>query len=284
MSAFRQKPSHRKERRPQASWLVLGLKRAPAVARGDITMHAIPARGSDHRKRYAPGQRLAVKQLVGVPGLGDTLCHVHVLTVQGPADQMTAGQIGFHEARLLGHRTTTDFRLQWIREHDIDWWQRVRDRLDGREPDEATLDEFEERFERRWAGKLIWAITFTVDIAEPARLLAARSEELYTHSVTRALQDEFPALSETDYERHVAKRREMTTADWVKQGEQARAKERETKSVEERLQRIERDARARSVDITSQMWLIRKRLPTVSATSLEKQIEAIEVRVYRIAA
>lgn len=262
MSAFRQRPSHRKARRPQASWLVLGTKRAPAVARGEITMHVLPAKGVDHRKRYAPGQRLAVKQLVGVPGLGDTLCHVRVLDVQGPGEQMTAGQIGFHEARILGHRTTGEFRLWWIREYDRAWWEPIRDRLaaDGREPDEDTLDEFEERFERRWAGKLVWAIRFTVDISEPARLLAAHSEELYTDSVTRALADEFPALSESDYDRHVAKRRDVTLKQRITLERETRLAEQESMTLGQRLDRAINEAHANGLSTTREVRVIEKRL------------------------
>jgi hypothetical protein len=230
-------------------------------------MHVRPAKGSDHRLRYQPGMRLAVKMCVGIKDMSDTLCHVHVLQVRGPSDPMTAGMIGYTEARMLGYATSDDFRAAWVSDMEPD---HTSDPLD--------------RFDTRWASKLIWAIRFEVDIAEAPRLLAVRSDELYVESPARALPHEFPALSTEDYKRHIHERRALSTADWIALGEQARAKERETKSVEERLQRLERDASSRGVDIGEDMWRIRKRLPFVTATSLEKQIAACETRVYRYAA
>jgi hypothetical protein len=281
---FRTRSSHRRARRPTASWIVAGPKGAKAIARGDITMIARPAKSGDHQKRYQPGMRLAVKMCVGIKGMSDTLCHVRVLDARGPRELMTAGQIGFAEARMLGHDTTGTFKLNWVREHDEQWWRPIQERLNGRDPDEDTLDEFLDRFDSRWASKLIWAVRFEIDITEASRLLAVRSDELYVESPARALPDEFPAISEADYKRHVQGRRDMSTADWIAKGEEARAKERETKSVEERLQRLERDARQRGIDISDDMWRIRKRLPFVTAQSLEKQIMACETRVYRFAA
>jgi hypothetical protein len=247
---FRTRSSHRRARRPTASWIVAGPKGAKAIARGDVTMIARPAKGSDHAKRYQPGMRLAVKMCVGIKGMSDTLCHVRALQVRGPRDPMTAGMIGYTEARMLGYATSDDFRTAWV--SDLD-------------PDHA--DDPLDRFDARWAGKLIWAVRFEVDIAEAPRLLAVRSDELYVESPARALPDEFPALSEEDYKRHVEGRRAMSTAQWVALEHQTREAELQALSLGERLDRAIRENRENGRSTTREVRVIEQRL-----MALEQQI------------
>jgi hypothetical protein len=251
MSKFRTRSSHRRARKPTASWIVAGPRGARAISRGDITMHVRPVRSGDHAKRYQPGMRLAVKMCVGIKGMSDTLCRVHVLQVQGPRDQMTAGQIGFAEARMLGHRTTDEFRVAWVAEYDQDW----------------TGDDPLARFDARWAGKLIWAVRFEVDIAEAPRLLAVRSDELYVENEAMALRGEMPALSEADYKRHVQDRRDMTSAQWVALEHRTRQAEIQALSLGERLDRAIRENRENGRSTTREVRVIEQRL-----LALEQQI------------
>ena len=98
------------------------------------------------------------------------------------ADTQTLGTVSFQEARAEGHRTTTAFRADWVQRHDLSWLAKHQD---------AEDDLLLERFDTRWAARMVWAITFQLDTDEPARFLADRNATTdYVDSPARALDGE----------------------------------------------------------------------------------------------
>jgi hypothetical protein len=146
---------------------------------------------------------------------------------------------------MLGYRTTDEFRAAWVREYDALTF---------------TDDDALARFDSRWAGKLVWAVRFEVDIAEAPRLLAVRSDELYVENEAMALRGEMPALSEADYDRHVAKRREVTTQQYIDLERETRLAEQERMTLGQRLDRAIAEARAGGLSTTREVRVIEKRL------------------------
>lgn len=81
------------------------------------------------------------------------------------------GDITYHDARAEGHRTTDDFRADWVARHDQRW---IADRdLD----DEALVD----RFHARWADTIVSVITLR-PVADQPRFLASQYDILHGHT------------------------------------------------------------------------------------------------------
>jgi hypothetical protein len=192
MPRFRNAPSRRRQPAPTAKWLVLGLTEARLVAHGQRATHMLPVKPSHHRKRFLPGQRLAVKAYVG----GPTECHVTVTDAQ----RVQLGHVDYAAARELGHPYVDAFRAAWVAEHEPD-----------HEGDAL------ERFDRRHAHREVWLVRFALDRLLPVRFLAQRSEEGYTENAARALRDEPPALYEHEWKQHVEGNRDLTHEDWLAQ-------------------------------------------------------------------
>lgn len=298
--SFRRRPSHHKQPRAQASWLVPGYS-ASDILHGARTTHLITAKSSDHRKRYAPGQRLAVKDYVP----GPTVCHVRLNTVRGPAGEtpFTLGDVDFTIARALGHVRLDDFRIDWVRHNDQAWWERADQEAAAAsvEPDELRganeiLDERAlERFNRRWAPKLAWLLTFTVDTVAQPRMLAAapsiydpqkenaegRDEDRgYTTADARALNGEHPALTDTEWAAHVGPESPYRRAERIAAQKQAR----EAKGWQERLAWAKSTAKAKGADIRDECRRFDRLMEQGKTEKAMRQLELIEQRVFPAAA
>lgn len=277
MKHFRTPQSRRSEPRPTATAIIMG-EAAKAVARGEVTMHIRPVGSRDHRKRFHASEKhpqiLAIRPSVGAP----TVCHVQVVDVRGPAERMTLGRVTFADARAAGYRTTLDFQRAWLARHDAAWV--ARQDVEADELDEAVVDA---RYARH-AYKPAWAITFTLKAGSGERYLAARSDELYVDSPAQGLKGELAALSVDDFDRHIAKRRHMTAVEYREAEQQQRDEERRMLSREQRVGRLEREAYARGIDISREMWVLRRRLGSMTDQALERQIRHVEAKVFRIAA
>lgn len=100
------------------------------------------------------------------------------------------GDITFSAAAAEGFRTTSEFKAYWVRTHDAGW-------VCGSEYPEhdeyLTEIALVERFDRRHADRMVWAVTFEVDKSHRQRLLAPaarpRGDELgYTGSPAHAMR------------------------------------------------------------------------------------------------
>jgi hypothetical protein len=229
----RRRPSHRKAPNPRASWLVPGFSNVTAILHQGRTAHLIPVKARDHRKRYATGQRLAVKPYIP----GPTECHVILTSVKGPGDLFSLGDVDYATARSLGYVRLDDFRLAWVEENDPAWWGHWND---GAEPTDAIL----ERFEQRWSGKLAWLLHFRIDTAAaPPRLIArngghgatyrqgadgrwqyveraedAEADRGYTSTTAHSDPEEPEALTDHEWKLHVDANRDLTHDQWVALG------------------------------------------------------------------
>lgn len=206
MSRFRHRPSHRKAAKPTASWLVLGPTEASAVRYDRRTLAVIPCKSSDHTRRYYEGQSLAVKAYVG----GANECRVLISTV----DRVPLGEIDYVTIRRLDYIRLDVFQATWVEQHDTNWL--------AKQGDDIGIDTLLDRFQARHAHKPVWRLEFKLDRLKPVRFLAQRSEELYTDSPHRALQDEMPALYDDEWERHIDANKDLDHGQWL-------AKERATR-------------------------------------------------------
>jgi hypothetical protein len=276
MAHFRTRPSHRRERSPTAKWIVLGHPADDIIHHG-LTAHILLARSGsgDHPKRYAAGQRLAVKHYVP----GPTECHVRLISVEGKASKprpFTLGQVDYAICRELGAYRLDDWRIQWVRSNDTLWTEKALPNLAaGVCEDDAILA----RFDRHWASKLAWLLRFQLDISCEPRLLAAtpsiytpnrendpdRDEDRgYVTSEALALKDEPPALRDAEYARHVPA--------WAERQQALRP-------LHERVDLARAAIELRGVEMRSELrrldWLIeRERWPDA-----ERQLALIETRL-----
>jgi hypothetical protein len=193
------------------------------------------------------------------PGRGKpAACRIEILDVR----QELVGQITFDDARAEGFRTTAEFSAAWVRIHDKAWvaaWNGTEDEHD------LTV-----RFTERHAQKPVWVITFKLDHAHVPRLLAARPAPDYVTDPRLALPGEPEALSDEDWKRHVEAHRDRNAAEWQTVEEHQRELDRRLMSQDERIARMRREANMRGVDITRELWLLNKRLPTLAGDSLER--------------
>lgn len=131
---------------------------------------------------FAPLDTVAVQ-----PGRGKPAA---VRVVVTSVHRERAGDITFPAAVAEGFRTTNEFKAHWVRAHDAGW-------VAGSEYPEH--DEFlpelvlVDRFDRRHADRIVWAVTFEIDRSHRHRLLAPagrpRGDELgYTSSPAHAMR------------------------------------------------------------------------------------------------
>lgn len=83
------------------------------------------------------------------------------------------GDITYHQARAEGHRTTNDFKADWVAKNDQRW-------IAGRDLDEDALLK---RFNRRWADTRVYAITLQ-PVADQPLYLASQYDILHGHTNT----------------------------------------------------------------------------------------------------
>lgn len=111
---------------------------------------------------------------------GGPVCHIII----DRAWIGSLGDIGLRDALAEGHKTTTDFKVWWVNQHDRVWVER-------REP-EADPGQAAERFDRRWSSTAVWAFAFHRDPTEQERYPAATGrgdERGYTTSPAEAIDD-----------------------------------------------------------------------------------------------
>jgi hypothetical protein len=253
MPKFRQKSSsQRREPKPTASWLVLGITAARLVACGQKTTHITPVKSRDHRKKYSVGQRLSVRAFVG----GPTEAHIHITSVQ----RVPAGSIDFHTARELGHVRVDDFREAWVAEHD--------DTYTGTAP--------LERFDSRHAHRDVWVLRFALDRSDFGGLPAAHSEEGYTDNPARAMPEEMPAVRDQQWEFHIgrpARDREARRQTMV-------AVERMAQPLDKRANAARAAARIKGVDVAREFRVYDRLAAHSTRDRALRQLELIESRVF----
>lgn len=219
-----------------------------------MTHHGITVSGPDARKiaagrkttiiRPARGDnppRLMVGEIYPVTITDATrpLCDVEVLG----RELTTAGTIGFDDARADGHRTTNEWRIEWVRRHDRAWVQG----LEAQRGDILTDEEHLERFADRHAGRNVWIVRLR--LGDVPRLLAPVSG----YVAKGGLPGEPEAVSEDV--------QEQITRDRARVREQERAGEisrRDLRSTTAKLRRAEREADAKGVDITPELAELRR--------------------------
>lgn len=282
MPHHRSRPTHRKARNPRASWLVLGGPTATSVLHHGQRALLIPVKAGDHRSRYSTGQRLAVKTYVP----GPTEAHVILTGVSGIRETFRLGDVDYATARELGHVRLDHFRCAWVEDNDHDWMARV---------EVPTDEQLMERFESRWDQKLAWLLRFRIDPTAPPRMLAAapssydpskenaegRDEDRgYTTVDSRSARDELPALTDDEWNRHVGSRSAFREHARLR----AEKAEREARSLDERIERAEKEARAKGYSLRSEMWVLKGHLRDGKPEKARQQMERIERRVFPMAA
>jgi hypothetical protein len=201
-----QTPRHGRKRapRPTARDLAVGHDNAKAINRGVMTLHIRPIRSSDHRKRYTPAKPLNVRAFTG----GPTWCKIIIVAVERiPLDQA----LTLANAKHAGYRTTAELAAA-----------------------------FECSYGKGRKDKPVWVVHFRLDLTETPRMLAAtggappnyrlgadgrwhyverhddrEGDRGYTSTVSHALRDELPALSDDDWRTHVARNKDLTHDRWV---------------------------------------------------------------------
>jgi hypothetical protein len=276
MPRFRNAPSRRRQPAPTAKWLVLGLTEARLVAHGQRATHMLPVKPSHHRKRFLPGQRLAVKAYVG----GPTECHVTVTDAQ----RVQLGHVDYAAARELGHPYVDAFRAAWVAEHEPDH-------------DGDAL----ERFERRHAHREVWLVRFALDRTEVPRMLAqagrdqgsyvagpdrrwryqpgtedAETDRGYTSSDSLSLRDAGRALKDDEWELHVgrpARVRETQRQAMIRT-------DRITQTTSERLAAARAAAQAKGFDMRDEFRRYDRLVLRERPGEALEQLALIESRVY----
>jgi hypothetical protein len=261
--------ARRKQRNLSARWLVTGTNAATAILHNGRTAHLQPVRSGDHRSRYSPGQRLALKAYVP----GPTDANLIIDSVQGPRQHFHLGDVDYQTARDLGYIRLDDFQIAWVEEHDPDW-------LDRYQGDTPITDAIVARFQQRWAGKLAWLLRFHIDPTAAPRMLAARSDELYVENEAMALKGEMPALYEDQWKLHVGPQSRYREQDRLAQ----RRAEREAKTSEARLLDAKRAAKAKGADIRDECRRFERLTEQGQTEKAMRQLALIETRAFPAAA
>lgn len=197
-------PSRRRDPRPTARDIAVGHDNAKSIHRGVITLHIRPVKATDHIKRYTPERVLNVRAFVG----GPTWCKIHITSAERVP---LTRALTLANAKHAGYRTTAELREA----HERSYGKGRKDRQ-------------------------VWVIQFRLDVSEQPRLLAVsgdaparyslgadgrwhyvqRHDERegdrgYTSTPSRALRDEFPALSDEDHKRHIEANLDLDHGQWV---------------------------------------------------------------------
>lgn len=146
-----------------------------------------------HPRTTKPGTDIPITPGQGKPPLG----RARILSIR----HQLLGDITYDEARAEGHRTTLDFKADWVCRHDRAW---IGDEdLD----DEALVA----RFNQRWATVICEVLELT-PVADEPRFLASQRDILtgrcdsmeYTTQRGRAI-DELECIPAADQERMSAR-------------------------------------------------------------------------------
>lgn len=167
--------------------LILPAAKARQILRGSATQH----RRQAHIAARV-GQDIPLRPGAGKPMLGRARIERIV--------EQRLGDITYHEARAEGHRTTDDFKADWVVRHDTKW-------IGDRDLDEDALLE---RFASRWSDTMVSVITLR-PVADEPRYLASQLDVLtghtddgeYTTRRGRAI-DDLEVVDERTMERYAA--------------------------------------------------------------------------------
>lgn len=182
-----------------------------AVIVGRKTQARRPMRGSA-TCRFKVGRDYAVQAGAGRP----VACYITVRSVE----RQRLDDIGYRDARAEGHRTTDEFRLQWVRTYDARWIKRELIDLVAAYDDTCSIVDWIllRRYEQRHADTPVFVITFDVQ-HDASRFMATQHDilggaEQYTPIRARAI-DGAEAVPKSWLDREAARARHA--------GEQQRA-------------------------------------------------------------
>lgn len=233
--------------------------------------------------RYKPGKDYAVQ-----PGRGQAAtCRIHIDAVRTER----LGDIAYTDARAEGFRSTDDFKTYWVSIHDKAWLEHEKAMLAEAEHDDGvTLDHDTwiarrslDMFEANHANKTVHVITFHLYHADTVRLLALRSDELYTNNHARAIRDEPEAVDE-DTQKRITAQAGTVQRQWGSIEQARRDQDRALLSREDQIVRLRRAARLRSIDASRELWALQNMLPTASDDRFVAKVQKTERKVFQIAA
>lgn len=128
---------------------------------------AVPSESPAVHRPFTP--KVGGMLTVSAPGLPPTRVQITGFTRE------PLGAIAFRDVLAEGHRTTDEFKTWWIARHDREWAQREPDphawfeAAYGRPAADRRLQGLEDviagplaRFDTRWAGREVWAVTLQV--------------------------------------------------------------------------------------------------------------------------
>lgn len=195
---------------------------------------------------------------------------------------VTAVEVVEHEpteaiARAAGYRDLAAYQVAWVERHEPTWRTRERARRGAlSEYDVIASDESDDgepvrachyrpvpdvalaaRFGVRWAGELVWVVTFRLDREERARLLTRRvgSGSDYTSSLSMGLVTEPEAVGPAGMAKITA-RLDLERDQFAV----LRAARRERQDVVERLREVIEEAESSGIDIGRQLASIDQRI------------------------
>lgn len=297
MTSFRQRPSRRRERSLTARALVTGFP-VSDIQHGNRRAILLPARNGkpphgDHDKRYAVGQRLAVKEYIP----GPTSFHVRVTDVQGKSDGFYVGHVTRAIAKELGHVRLDAFWRHWLLNHDQAWYVR-----NSPADDHVTDEEIARRFASRWAErKLAWLIRFDIDHETSPRLLSATSggadsfregpdrrwvyaprdtdreeDRGYTSSDSHSVNGELPALTDDEWATHIGPKSPYRIA--------GRLADKKAETWQVRYAAARSSAREAGKDIRSESRRFDLLMAQGKTEKAMRQLDLIEARLFPVAA
>jgi hypothetical protein len=227
---------------------------ARLILRGGKTATRVPVKPGEGRPPFRIGHSYAVQ-----PGPGRAaLARVVVLE----AEHELLGDVGFEQARAEGHRTTDDFKVAWVRQHDRAWLRRQEPDppADGSDPEPVPDELLIERFDRRHADRPVWAIGFQLDTSHRPRFMHRLSERGYTANERDAVPEEPEAVDAATQERFAAEARER---DPVRRGWLDQQQLDERRGLEQQLSRARELARRRGIDVRNDVRVIERRIASI---------------------
>lgn len=260
---------------------------ARAVQRGAKTVHRVPV-----------DTRLTARPLRPANRHGGRPFHPHhgdVLTIHGghrdPAldppkwvttetvhckivavDRAPLGLLTDEQAQAEGYNSAEEFEIDFVERHDRPWLDtQIAELIEHAVPHAdavATRPEWaRRRYEHRWAFREAWILTIKSFHDMPLLLpgLPHEPEAIPVERIKRRWTD------------RADKRHAAAIAD-------IRELDRRLLTQEQRLAQLHRTAHLRGVDVSRELWLLRRRLPTLSKDSLERHVRSVEDRIYRDAA
>lgn len=183
--------------------MIFTKRQAGAIARGQHTRTCVPGKACpvklnyDYPVQYRDGRKL--------PTMGR-------IKIVSRAQQL-AGDITFAEARAEGHRTTAQWKAEWVRRHDAVWLAREKVDLVAAYDDDVSIVEWIllQRFEQRHATTPVWTLAIEL-VVEIPRFLAnqrikATDDGQYTTNTARAI-DPVECIDKATQERYARAKHE----------------------------------------------------------------------------